>query len=154
MKVSASQAFRAPSWQETNADSPIRPRPPSLDPEIVRTIEGSVEQAFGTNRILLSIFASDWHDMVSLYTLSESEKEAAYAQGRTTLRSPGIIVQEFRNTDRLVNYGTSLGYEASDVGGRLRYGITATGARAHNTSAPTIIITASRSSPGCTPPAS
>jgi outer membrane receptor protein involved in Fe transport len=132
IKVSASQAFRAPSWFETHAKSPVRILPDALRPEIVRTIEASTEQAFGTNRLLFGVFASDWRDMVSLQTLTQPEKEAAFQAGKTPLRYPTVVVQQFRNTDHLVNYGASLGFEGSQANARLRYGVSGTVSRAYN----------------------
>jgi hypothetical protein len=70
--------------------------------------------------------------MVSLATLTQAEKDAAFAAGLTNLRFPTVIVQQFRNTDHLVNYGLSIGFEGSHDAGRLRYGLAATGVRAHN----------------------
>jgi outer membrane receptor protein involved in Fe transport len=121
------EAFRSPSWVETNFSNPLTILARDLRPEHVRSVEGSIEQRFGAHRLMMGVFRSWWTDLVELHVLTQAEQEAAAARGEIDLLHASGIIQ-FRNVSSIDNYGFNLGYEGS-VGdtGQLRFGTNLTG---------------------------
>ncbi len=122
------EAFRSPSWVESNFRNPLTIISSDLHPERVRSVEGSIEQRFGAHRLMMGIFRSWWSDLVELHVLTQQEQLDAARRGEIDLlRAYGII--QFRNVASVDNYGMNLGYEGS-VGdtGQLRFGANLTGA--------------------------
>lgn len=126
IKLIYSQAFRAPSAYEIEYANPtyqIRPEG-SLTAETVRSIEGSLEQRFGSQRVLIGAFRSWWRDMVSLTALSDADLAAAQASGQL---DPGTTeAYQYRNLTKIANYGINAGFEGSLLSERLRYGVNLT----------------------------
>lgn len=121
------EAFRSPSWIETNFTNPLTIPSHDLRPERVRSVEASIEQRFGAQRILMGVFRSWWTDLVELHVLTFDEQTAAAARGELDfLHGAGAI--QFRNVSSLDNYGFNLAYEGSlgDTG-QLRYATNLTG---------------------------
>lgn len=132
LKTSYSEAFRAPAWAETDlANYRVAPAG-GLDPEKVRSVEGSVEQRFGTQRILAGVFRSEWDNLVALEPLSAADQAELQRQGRLPLFVPPGISQ-YRNVGTVENYGINTSFDGSLRGGRVRYGVTATEAYTRQT---------------------
>jgi outer membrane receptor protein involved in Fe transport len=119
------EAFRAPSFIETDFTNPIQLRARDLRPERVRSVEGSIEQKFGTQRLLFGVFRSWWSDLVELHVLNAQERSAAVARGDLSLYSFGAA--QFRNVSTIDNYGFNAAYEGA-LGStqQFKYGANAT----------------------------
>jgi hypothetical protein len=128
LKAVYSEAFRAPSYIESATYGPIQLAAKDLQPETVQSIEGSVEQRFGSQRILFGVFRSWWKNMIGAHVLTAEEKAAAVADGSLDFSVSGGVVTQYRNTVNIDNYGFNTGYEGSVAYGRLRYGVNLTGA--------------------------
>jgi outer membrane cobalamin receptor len=127
LKLIYSQAFRAPSAYEIEYANPTyQIKPAALSAETVRSVEGSLEQRFGSQRILLGAFRSWWRDMVSLRALNATELAAALAGGQ--LDSGATEAYQYRNLAKIQNYGINASFEGSLLGDRLRYGLNLTDA--------------------------
>jgi outer membrane receptor protein involved in Fe transport len=125
-KVIYSQAFRAPTYAETSiVDYKVAPSP-DLQPETVRSVEASVEQRFGTQRVLFGVFRSWWDGLIE----SEPVSLMALTQLQTEHLEPPIVgnLAQFANVAAVDNYGWNGGWEGSLSERRLRYGLNATGA--------------------------
>ena len=82
IKVLYSEAFRAPTAFERYYSDPMGTiAAPDLRPEIVRSVEGSVEQRLGTHRLLVGGFGSFWQDLVLMDSATPDEIAAAQARG-------------------------------------------------------------------------
>jgi outer membrane receptor protein involved in Fe transport len=127
VKLIYSEAFRAPSAYEFGyAEWASQISPKALSAENVRSIEGSVEQRFGAQRILFGVFRSWWDDMVALSPATAQELAEAQATG---LLDPDASEAEiYRNLDRIDNYGFNAAYEGTLLQQRLRYGLNVTSA--------------------------
>lgn len=125
LKLIYSQAFRAPSAYEIEYANPTyQIRPDALAAETVRSIEGSLEQRFGSQRVLLGAFRSWWRDMVLLTALSPADLAAAQATGQL---DPGTTeAYQYRNLAKIANYGINAAFEGSLLSERLRYGVNLT----------------------------
>jgi outer membrane receptor for ferrienterochelin and colicins len=106
------QAYRAPSWFETNFASQSGLIADNLRPESVRSVEASLEQRFGTQRILMGLFRSWWEDLVELHALTDAEEREAARQGRISLLTSAGFVQ-FRNVSSIDDYGLNAAYEGT-----------------------------------------
>jgi outer membrane receptor for ferrienterochelin and colicins len=127
LKAIYAEAFRAPTayellYSEPNVELPA----PDLQPETVRSVEGSIEQTFGTQRVLFGVFRSWWSNMVQLAVLSEEELAAAIAQGQ--LAPDTEEAYQYRNTARIDNFGYNAAYEGVLLQRRLRYALNLTSA--------------------------
>ena len=129
LKATYAEAFRAPTFVETDAYIPnaLLMRKP-LAPETVRSVEGSLEQKFGRNRIVFGVFRSWWKDLVEKYVFSQSEKDELVARGELAISYVLGPVAEYRNISTIDNYGFNAGWEGVTAAGRLHYGTNATGA--------------------------
>jgi outer membrane receptor protein involved in Fe transport len=127
LKVVYAEAFRAPSAYElTYADPNSQVPAPSLGPESVRSVQGSVEQRFGRHRVFFEVFRSSWRGMVGSAILSQAELDAGIASGDLV---PGITEAYRRdNLGRIHNYGYGGAYEGAVLSGRLRFGLNMTAA--------------------------
>jgi outer membrane receptor protein involved in Fe transport len=128
VKAVYSTAFRAPSYIESATYGPIQLPAKDLDPETVRSIEGSVEQRFGSQRILFGAFRSWWTNMIGQHVLTAAEKAAAVADGSLDITVSAGAVTQYRNAATIDNYGFNGSYEGSVADGRLRYGVNLTAA--------------------------
>ncbi len=128
------EAFRAPSIVESDLQNPIQIHAGDLRPERVRSVEGSIEQRFGTQRIFFGAFRSWWSDLVELHVLNEQERRDAVAAGQLSIFSFGAA--QFKNVAAIDNYGMNAGYEGSLGDGQaFRYGVNATAAIARRSEA-------------------
>lgn len=131
LKGSYSQAFRAPSWDETDNSTSRRIKANDLRPEKVQSIDVNVEHHVGAHRMIFGVFYSHWDNLVELTPLSDAEAIAAIRNGETTVPfTPGIQLTQYRNTSKVKNYGLNTGFEGSLHSGFFLYGFTLTGARA------------------------
>jgi outer membrane receptor for ferrienterochelin and colicins len=124
VKADYSQAFRAPTWAETSlANYEIAPSS-NVVPETVRSIEASIEQRFGTHRILFGVFRTWWDDLIEATPLS--------VDARTQLQTQGLLpkvvgnLEQFTNLASVDNYGWNGSLEGTL--GHVHYGVSATGA--------------------------
>jgi outer membrane receptor for ferrienterochelin and colicins len=126
-KTSYAEAFRSPSFVETDYRSVIQLSPGALEPERVRSVEGSFEQKIGANRLLFGAFRSWWQDMVENHVLTTTELGEAVATGEATFGSFGV--SRFRNVSRIDNYGLNATYEGRlGAARRFHYGTNVTAA--------------------------
>jgi outer membrane receptor for ferrienterochelin and colicins len=88
----------------------------ALGHETVRGVEVSVEQRFGTQRLLFGVYRTWWDDMLSL-----------------TMIDPNTFSLEYRNTSTITNYGYNALFEGS--AGQWAYGASLTSGYARRNSA-------------------
>jgi outer membrane receptor for ferrienterochelin and colicin len=126
LKVIYSQAFRTPTWSETSiADYEVAPSP-GLQPEIVRSVEGSIEQKFATQRLLFGVFHTWWTNLIESAPVSPEELVQLQAAHVEPTVVPNLLVYE--NIASIDNFGWNGGWEGSLAERRLRYGLNFTGA--------------------------
>lgn len=119
------EAFRAPNfWQSDYAD-PLKARAESLDPERVRSIEGSFEQRFGTHRLFFGVFRSWWRDMIELRFLDAAEARAAAERGLLPIAVSGVAHTQHQNAARIDSVGFNAALDGH-VGDRFHYGLSLT----------------------------
>lgn len=129
LKATYAEAFRAPTtYERYYADLTSQVVPDDLRPEVVRSVEGSFEQRFGTQRLEFGGFASFWEDLVLTEELTDAEIEAAIARG--DLIEDVEFAQQTRNAGAIEAIGFTARFEGTAVSGRLRYGASVTRARA------------------------
>ena len=126
LKAIYSQAFRAPTWAETDIGNYLFAPSSNVKPETVRSVEGSLEQRFETQRLIFGVFGTWWSNLIEPSTLSPAERAELQAEGRLPPLAGTLAV--FRNLASVKNYGLNGGWDGTLVGGRLRYGATVTGA--------------------------
>jgi outer membrane receptor protein involved in Fe transport len=127
-KAIYSQAFRAPTWSETHATNRRQIPADDIEPEIVRSVEGSVEQRFEAQRVFFGVFRSWWDNLVETHLLSSPEVAAAQARGELPITTGDSAVIQYQNLSELENYGYNAGWNGSVAEGRLSYGLNATAA--------------------------
>jgi outer membrane receptor for ferrienterochelin and colicins len=126
-KAIYAEAFRAPTAYELLYSEPnVELAAPLLQPETVRSAEASVEQTFGTQRILFGVFRSWWSNMVQVATLSEDELATAIAQGQ--LDAATEEAYQYRNVARIDNFGYNAAYQGMVLDRKLRYALNITSA--------------------------
>jgi outer membrane receptor protein involved in Fe transport len=131
LKGSYSQAFRAPSWDETDNATSRRIKAVDLQPEKVKSVDVNLEHHIGPHRMIVGAFYSHWDNLVELTPLTDAEAIAAIRNGDTTVPfTPGIQLTQYRNTSKVTNYGLNTGFEGSLHSGFFLYGFTLTGALA------------------------
>jgi outer membrane receptor for ferrienterochelin and colicins len=111
------EAFRPPSFYE----GAFHPGDDTIDftdlrPETVRSLEASVEQRFGAQRLLFGVYRTWWDDMISL-----------------TLVDPSTFALAYRNASTINNFGFNTLFEGSK--GQWAYGASLTSGYARRTSA-------------------
>jgi len=139
-KAIYAEAFRAPTWTETNLKSVVQIpggdlNGGTLSPEHVRSVEGSFEQRVGAQRFLVDVFQSWWTNLVAYHQLTAAETAQAAREGLINgLFSEVGATEQFRNLASIENYGVAAEY-AGSAGERqqLRWGTTATAAVARST---------------------
>lgn len=124
LKAIYSQAFRAPTWSETILANHLVAPSEDAKPETVRSIEGSFEQRFGAQRLILSLFKTHWDRIIRPAPLS--------AAGRLALQNSHVLptlvanVEQFGAAGSLDNYGLSGGWDGSLAENHVRYGLSIT----------------------------
>jgi outer membrane receptor protein involved in Fe transport len=122
------EAFRAPSYIETNLQSEGYVKP-SLKPERVRSAELSLEQRLGTHRLLLAGFWSKWSGLVGPVVLSQAERERLIGRELNDLLGPAVHFYQRRNIAQIESTGLNAGYEGSALSDKLSFALNATVAR-------------------------
>jgi outer membrane receptor for ferrienterochelin and colicins len=120
-----SEAFRAPNFWQSDYGDPLTARAESLNPERVRSIEGSFEQRSGTHRLFFGVFRSWWRDMIELRFLDAAEARAAAERGLLPIAVPGVAHAQHRNAARIDSVGFNAGVDGR-VGKRFWYGLSVT----------------------------
>ncbi len=148
LKVIYSEAFRGPSYYETNwtdnsthipnTNPPFSPGP---SPETVRSIEASFEQRFGSQRVFVGAFDAQYSSLVSDEPAPQAALVTAVKQG--ILATPknatpqgiykaygpnGVGVSQYTNVSTIEDLGVNAAFEGSLMNRALRYGATGTGA--------------------------
>jgi outer membrane receptor for ferrienterochelin and colicins len=126
LKAVYSQAFRAPSLNDSYFSTPQQPAS-NLQPESVRSAEVSIEQKLGAQRFLFGAFRSTWKNLVQLHYFTADEASQYVRDGKG---APPF--SQFQNDASIQNYGFNAGFEGSFATSRLRYGLNVTGALSTN----------------------
>lgn len=131
-KAVYSEAFRAPTFEEQHLTNRLLVlAAPNLSPEIVRSLEISIQQRIGRQRMHVGAFRSWWDDVVESRHLSQAELAAAQRAG--DIDSSAVNINQFRNVARVANYGLDASYEGSLRDGRFSYGANLTASYARLT---------------------
>jgi outer membrane receptor for ferrienterochelin and colicins len=127
LKLIYSEAFRAPSAYELGyADYTTQIPADHLAAETVRSVETSIEQSFGTYRILFGLFRSWWADMVANQIIGAAELARAQVAG---LLDPTVSeAYVYQNIARIDNYGFNGSFQGDALAHRLRYALNVTSA--------------------------
>jgi outer membrane receptor for ferrienterochelin and colicins len=126
LKLIYAEAFRAPTaWDVYYTD----PRSQiaggdDIKTEGVRSVELSLDQRLGNQRVFAGVFRSWWQDLVLLQNLDEDELGAAIASGELLPDTPAG--GQLRNVSKIDSSGLNAGYYGTLVGGALRYGLSVT----------------------------
>ena len=99
---------------------------PGLQPEIVRSVEGSIEQKFATQRLLFGVFRTWWTNLIESVPLSAADLTQLQVAGLEPPVVPNL--QQPENIASVDNFGWNGGWEGSLAERRLRYGLNVTGA--------------------------
>jgi outer membrane receptor for ferrienterochelin and colicins len=147
LKLSYAEAFRAPSWIESNdsaagriaGNSGIRLNgmdagntPPGVDfgkplkPETVMSVEASIQHKLGTHRFLVGVFYSRWDNLVELRQLSATATNEAERNQLTAPPPIGALMTQYQNAAAIDNYGFNASIDGDFGHATLQYGITAT----------------------------
>ncbi|HEV8247310.1 MAG TPA: TonB-dependent receptor, partial [Polyangiaceae bacterium] len=124
LKAVYSEAFRAPSWAESNRAVGTQLPANDLRAETVRSFETSVEQKLGAHRLLFGVFASMWSDLVELKVLNPDELQQAKDAGAASFGTR--TASQFRNISALRNVGWNAGYDGSTAAETLRSALNVT----------------------------
>jgi len=135
VKAIYSQAFRAPTWAETSLANRVVAPSDGVKPETVRSVEGAIEQRFGTQRILFGMFGTHWDGLIEPSELTVEQRRALEAAGRLPIVVGSNLIQ-YQNTEQLNNYGWNGAFDGSVAEGKVRYGVNATVAVTHLESRP------------------
>jgi outer membrane receptor for ferrienterochelin and colicins len=125
-KVVYSQAFRAPTWNETDVGTIRQARAGELEPEVVRSIEASIEQRVATQRLMFGVYRTWWENLVEPRTLTNEERGELQRRGELPISAVNVV--QYRNVASLDNYGYNGSWDGTLAEGRLRYGMNATAA--------------------------
>lgn len=117
-KAIYSEAFRGPTAYELNyADPTEQVAAAGLSAETVRSVELSVEQRFGAQRLFFGVFRSRWSGLVSFRTLDDDEVVSGIAAG--ALEPSASLAYSYANAGAIENYGYNAAYEGR-IGRKLR----------------------------------
>lgn len=120
-----SEAFRAPNFWQSDYGDPLKARSESLDPERVRSVEGSFEQRFGAHRLFFGVFWSSWRDLIELRPLDAAQARAAAERRLLAIAVAGVAHSQHQNAARIRSAGFNAGVDGR-FGERVRYGLTLT----------------------------
>jgi outer membrane receptor protein involved in Fe transport len=139
-----SEAFRAPSYFETNfTDNQTVIPNPTLHPETVQSGEVSFEQRLGTQRLFVGGFDAQYSDMVLEGTAPLSAIESAVTNGTLAVPRPDTPksimatyvgnVSQNQNLSGIEDIGVNAAFEGTLFSKDLRYGVNFTWAYARQT---------------------
>lgn len=123
-KAVYSQAFRSPTFFETDFTGFIQASSDDLDPETVRSVEGSIQQRFGKHRILVGAFYNWWNELIEERLLNTAERTALQDAGQLPLLV-GDVTQS-RNLSDIKNFGWNASIEGTLGESRFKYGFNIT----------------------------
>jgi outer membrane cobalamin receptor len=127
-KVIYSDAFRAPSWEESNVAVDNQIPAGRLRPETVNSFTFAFDQRLGSNRIQFGVFRAWWNNMVELHTLTSAEiTEQQQAHELSVL---ALSATQYRNVSSIDSYGFNSSYEGAFGQSRLRYALNVTASTA------------------------
>jgi hypothetical protein len=92
----------------------------------VRSVEGSIEQKFGAQRILFGAFRTRWENLVESRALTNAE--VADLQRRGIVPFIAVNQSQYRNVASIENYGWNGALSGIVGDGHVRYGVNATAA--------------------------
>jgi outer membrane receptor for ferrienterochelin and colicins len=126
LKAMYSEAFRAPTAFDIYYHDPSTQIPggDDLEPESVRSMEGTIEQRFGTQTLQVGVFRSLWQKLIVAQELDEIDRLVAQEEG--LLSELSDYGYQVRNVSEIDSYGFNLAFEGSLARGRLRYGLSFT----------------------------
>jgi outer membrane cobalamin receptor len=127
VKAIYSQAFRAPSWNETAYRGETQVGSDDLQPETVRNLEALFEQRLGAHRVFVGAFGTRWKELVGLQALTAAEIVEARSRGELPIEAQRA--SQFRNLSSIEELGFNAGFEGV-VAGDLGYGGSVTAAMA------------------------
>ncbi|MDB4996680.1 MAG: hypothetical protein JWM74_4112, partial [Myxococcaceae bacterium] len=130
VKVMYAEAFRAPSFHESFFTHPLQAAG-DVREESVSSIEASLEQKFGAQRLLFGVFKSTWKDLIQLHFFTPAEAQELVRSGKASLPP----VSQYQNHEAIQNFGFNTGFDGSIGDGNVRYGATLTAALARSGSA-------------------
>jgi outer membrane receptor protein involved in Fe transport len=128
-KATYSEAFRAPSWEESSVSVEDQIPAVNLKPETVRSAQVAFDQRFGSHRLLFAVFRAWWTDMVELHELTQTELGQAEADHMASISDQ--TAYQYRNVAAIDDYGFNAGYEGAFAQSRLRCAFNVTAAYAH-----------------------
>jgi len=128
LKAIYSEAFRAPSWQESAVSGYRQLRANDLKPETVRSTEAVLDQSLGSHHLLVSVFRSWWADIVEAHILTHDEVSLAQQRGDLDIVTGNHTTTQYRNVSSIDNYGFNAGYDGSLDDGHFHYAANVTGA--------------------------
>lgn len=126
-KTIYSTAFRAPTIYELNYRDTGQLQNPLLQPEKVWSIESSLEQRLGSQRVVFGVFYSHWEQLIQYAVLSNAELARAMADGG--IDADAEFGYQYRNLATLRSMGLEWRVDGRLMS-RLSYGVSATLARA------------------------
>lgn len=121
-----SEAFRAPSFEESDYGDFLLARARNLRPETVRSVEGSFEQRVHGHRLFFGVFKSWWKDLVALQALTHAEAIEAVERGELPVAVASTSHMRYENAASIESYGFNAAIEGSLVSQRFRYGLNLT----------------------------
>jgi outer membrane receptor protein involved in Fe transport len=121
-----SQAFRAPTWSETDLGNYRVAPADGIEPEIARSVEVSLEQRFATQRLMFGVFRTWWENLITPDLLTREEMAELQRQGRLPITANGLA--QFGNEASIKNYGWNGSWDGSLAAGKLSYGLNVTAA--------------------------
>ena len=126
LKLMHAQAYRAPSFFESDFAVSLAPKNPDLKPEHVHGNEASFEQRFGSHRWAVGVFRNTFENLIEFHEFTGAERAAFVAA------NPGQIAPLFQhgNVSRVSVLGFDLAVSGALVGDRLKYGLSITEADA------------------------
>ncbi len=130
LKLMYSEAFRAPTFHESYFTHPLQAAG-NVREESVSSMEASIEQKFGAQRLLFGAFKSTWKDLIQLHYFTPAEASELVRSGQASLPP----VSQYQNHDEIENFGFNTGFDGSVADGTVRYGATLTAALARSGSA-------------------
>jgi outer membrane receptor for ferrienterochelin and colicins len=126
LKLIYSQAFRAPSFYESDFSHPLQPAAVGLRPEYEESVEASLEQRVAGHRLFFGAFATHWTDLIDFYRFSAREAAQYVAEGKAFL--PPAYIE--RNLSSIRNWGFNAAFEGTQASNALQYGVNLTAALA------------------------
>jgi len=125
------EAFRAPSFYETEGSSVLIVRSNNLVPERTDSKELIFEQRVNRHRVAVGVFHSHFKELVDRVLLTPQEVAGLVAAGLINRPpSPTSRLEQFRNASSVDSYGFTTSADTALMDAKLRFGASFTGAYA------------------------